>query len=171
MPYFFKQSNTRSNGLYFQVYQSFYIPGKGSRNKSYKTIAYANDLVDKLNKDTQNLKNLQVSNISLTKRCGHFLLSNMFDFLDIDHDFNALCINEKIQYKPSDLIRNMCYAQVLNPSSKYKVFEKVIPSIYNSTLLSYNQILDGVNYIGNDYEKFIEALNHCIEKKCFYYLF
>ena len=89
MPYFFKQSNTRFNGLY-----------------------------------------LQVSDISLTKRCGHFLLSNMFDFLDIDHDFNALCINEKIQYKPSDLIRNMCYAQVLNPSSKYKAFEKVIPSIY-----------------------------------------
>lgn len=180
MGYFLKQSNIRSKGLYLQIYQSFYVPGKGGRNKSYKVIGYASDLiaqgisdpvayakglVDQLNNEVNNLKDIQISDVSLTKRCGHFLLSNMFDFLDIDHDFNALCINKKFHYKPSDLIRNMCYAQVLNPSSKYKAFEKVIPSIYKSTPFSYDQILDGINFIGNDYEKFIEVLNHCIEKK------
>lgn len=180
MGYFLKQSNIRSKGLYLQIYQSFYVPGKGGRNKSYKAIGYASDLitqgikdpvtyaqklVDKLNNDINNLKDVQISDVSLTKRCGHFLLSNMFDFLDIDFDFNALCVNKNFHYKMSDLIRNMCYAQILNPSSKYKAFEEVIPSIYKSKSFSYDQILDGINYIGNDYEKFIEALNHCIEKK------
>ena len=45
MPYFLKQSNTRSKGLYLQIYHSFYVPGKGSRNKSYKAIGYVSELI------------------------------------------------------------------------------------------------------------------------------
>ena len=110
MGYFLKQSNIRSKGLYLQIYQSFYVPGKGGRNKSYRVVGYASDLiaqgisdpvayakglVDQLNNEVNNLKDAQISDVSLTKRCGHFLLSNMFDFLNIDYDFNALCINKK----------------------------------------------------------------------------
>lgn len=180
MGYFLKKSNIRSKGLYLQIYQSFYVPGKGGRNKSYEVvgyysdllakgikdpIAYANEKVKKLNDELTNLKDAQISEVSLIKKTGHFLISNMFDYLDIDNDFNALCLNKKLHYKPSDLIRTMCNAQILKPGSKLCAFEKVIPSIYNSTKFSYDQILDGINYIGNDYEKFIEVMNHCIEKK------
>ena len=38
MPYFLKQSNTRSKGLYLQIYQSFYVPGKGSETKVIKLL-------------------------------------------------------------------------------------------------------------------------------------
>ena len=180
MGFFLKQSNIRSKGLYLQIYQSFYIPGKGGRNKSYEVVGYYSDLiakgitdpiayakerVEKLNSELANSKDTQITDVSLIKKAGHFLISNMFDYLDIDNDFNALCINKKFHYKPSDLIRTMCYAQTLKPTSKLDAFENVIPSIYNCVQFSYDQILDGLNYFGKSYEKFIEVMNHGIEKK------
>lgn len=180
MSYFLKKSYTRKKGEYLQIYYSFYEPGKGSRNLSFKSlgyscdlvaqgikdpIEYANDIVRKLNIENESKDSDLISEIPLTKHAGHFLLSNMFDYLEIDDDFNALCVNKKFHYKPSDLIRSLSYVQVVEPCSKLKAFEKVIPSIYNAKLLSYDQLLDGINFIGHDYEKFIEVMNHCIEKK------
>lgn len=180
MSYFLKKSYTRKKGEYLQIYYSFYEPGKGPRNLSYKSIgyscdliaqgikdpiAYANDIVKKLNVENKYKDSTLISEVPLTKHAGHFLLSNMFDYLEVDDDFNALCTSKKLHYRPSDLIRSLSYAQVVEPGSKLKAFEKVIPSIYDAVNLSYEQILDGTNFIGHDYEKFIEVMNHCIEKK------
>jgi len=65
----------------------------------------------------------------------------------------------------SDFVRSMVYAQIVNPGSKHKAFEKVMPNIQDAKSFSYNQILDTINYIGNDYQKFVELLNIKIEEK------
>lgn len=180
MRYFLKKSNTRKKGEYLQIYYSFYDSDKGSRNKSYKSIGYVSDLiasgiedpyafakkqVDELNASESYSKDIQIGNYSLIKNAGHFLLKNMFDYLDVDEMFNALCINKQFQFKPSDLIRDLSYCQVISPGSKLKAAEKVIPSLINHNDFSYDQILDGLNYIGESYEKFIELLNVTIEKR------
>ena len=58
----------------------------------------------------------------------------------------------------------MVYAQVCNPGSKLKSFEKVLPSLFDGGAPSYDQVLDGVNFLGRDYEKYVEVLNRRIEK-------
>ncbi len=88
----------------------------------------------------------------------------MLDKLGLEEDMKMMTSNKKFQYGFYDFISTMIYAQVINPGSKFKTFEKVIPNIYGRNKYSYDQILDGINYIGSDYQKFIELFNHHIQE-------
>ena len=180
MRYFVKKSTPSKKGLYLQIYKTNYVPGKGNQNKSYKVIgyvsdliasgipdpvAYAQNLVNELNSELPNKKEKKIGDSSSSKNLGYFLVKSMIDFLDPDYILKLMSTNMNFHFKLSDFVRSMIYAQIVNPGSKHKAFEKVIPNIYGAESFSYNQILDTVNYIGNDYQKFVELLNICIQKK------
>ncbi|MEG1313751.1 MAG: IS1634 family transposase [Bacilli bacterium] len=180
MGYFLKQSSTRKKGLYLQIYRSFYVSGKGGRHKSFQVIGYASDLkeqgiedpisyaneiVQKLNANSKLEKEAKIGSASLSKNLGHFLLKGMLDYLEPDETLNIMSSNKKFQFKFNDFVRSMIYAQVVNPGSKHNAFEKVFPNMYNCTTFSYDQILETIQYIGNDYQKLIELFNHQIGLK------
>ena len=48
MVYFLKKTTPSKKGLYLQIYQSYYVPGKGKRNKSYQVIGYVDELKEKV---------------------------------------------------------------------------------------------------------------------------
>lgn len=178
--YFLKKSTPSKKGLYLQIYQSCYIPGKGARNKSYKAIGYysdlvekgisdpikyAQDIIDELNKDIQNKQEQKIGDVSYMRNLGHFLLKSIWDYLGLSNDIDIMTDNRNSHFKMSDFILAMIDVQVVNPGSKHNVFEKVMSSPYGSEAFSYEQILDAVDYIGDDYQKFIEVMNHHIEKR------
>ena len=180
MRYFVKKSTPSKKGLYLQIYKTNYVPGKGNQNKSYKVIGYASDLiasgipdpvayaqnlVDELNSNLPNKKEMKIGDISSSKNLGYFLIKSMIDYLDFDYILRLMSSNMKFHFNLSDFVRSMIYAQIVNPGSKHKAFEKVMPNIYGAENFSYDQILDTINYIGNDYQKFVELLNICIQKK------
>ena len=180
MRYFVKKSTPSKKGLYLQIYKTNYVPGKGNQNKSYKVIGYASDLiasgisdpvayaqnlVDELNSDLPNKKEMKIGDISSSKNLGYFLIKSMIDYLDFDYILKLMSSNMKFHFNLSDFVRSMIYAQIVNPGSKHKAFEKVMPNIYGTKSFSYDQILDTINYIGNDYQKFVELLNISIQKK------
>lgn len=180
MSYFVKKSTPSKKGLYLQIYKTNYVPGKGNQNKSYKAIgyvsdliasgipdpvAYAQNLVDELNSNLPNRKEMKIGDISSSKNLGYFLIKSMIDYLDFDYILKLMSSNMKFHFNLSDFVRSMIYAQIVNPGSKHKAFEKVMPNIYGTESFSYDQILDTINYIGNDYQKFVELLNICIQKK------
>ena len=180
MRYFVKKSTPSKKGLYLQIYKTNYVPGKGNQNKSYKVIgyvsdliasgisdpvAYAQNLVDELNSDLPNKKEMKIGDISSSKNLGYFLIKSMIDYLDFDYILRLMSSNMKFHFNLSDFVRSMIYAQIVNPGSKHKAFEKVMPNIYGTESFSYDQILDTINYIGNDYQKFVELLNISIQKK------
>ena len=180
MRYFVKKSTPSKKGLYLQIYKTNYVPGKGNQNKSYKVIGYASDLiasgipdpvayaqnlVDELNSDLPNKKEMKIGDISSSKNLGYFLIKSMIDYLDFDYILKLMSSNMKFHFNLSDFVRSMIYAQIVNPGSKHKAFEKVMPNIYGAENFSYDQILDTINYIGNDYQKFVELLNISIQKK------
>ena len=180
MRYFVKKSTPSKKGLYLQIYKTNYVPGKGNQNKSYKVIgyvsdliasgipdpvAYAQNLVDELNSDLPNRKEMKIGDISSSKNLGYFLIKSMIDYLDFDYILKLMSSNMKFHFNLSDFVRSMIYAQIVNPGSKHKAFEKVMPNIYGAESFSYDQILDTINYIGNDYQKFVELLNISIQKK------
>lgn len=180
MRYFVKKSKPSKKGLYLQIYKTNYVPGKGNQNKSYKAIgyvsdliasgipdpvAYAQNLVDELNSDLPNRKEMKIGDISSSKNLGYFLIKSMIDYLDFDYILKLMSSNMKFHFNLSDFVRSMIYAQIVNPGSKHKAFEKVMPNIYGTESFSYDQILDTINYIGNDCQKFVELLNISIQKK------
>ena len=180
MRYFVKKSKPSKKGLYLQIYKTNYVPGKGNQNKSYKVIGYASDLiasgipdpvayaqnlVNELNSNLPNRKEMKIGDISSSKNLGYFLIKSMIDYLDFDYILKLMSSNMKFHFNLSDFVRSMIYAQIVNPGSKHKAFEKVMPNIYGTESFSYDQILDTINYIGNDYQKFVELLNISIQKK------
>lgn len=180
MRYFVKKSKPSKKGLYLQIYKTNYVPGKGNQNKSYRVIGYASDLiasgipdpvayaqnlVDELNSNLPNRKEMKIGDISSSKNLGYFLIKSMIDYLDFDYILKLMSSNMKFHFNLSDFVRSMIYAQIVNPGSKHKAFEKVMPNIYGTESFSYDQILDTINYIGNDYQKFVELLNISIQKK------
>ena len=72
--------------------------------------------------------------------------------------------NKKSGFKMSDFLRTMVYAFVISSGSKATDYEKVIDSLYGSSSYTKEQIQEGIEVIGSDYPKYIECLNHHIEK-------
>lgn len=179
MRYFVKKSTPSKKGVYLQIYISGYVPGKGSRNRSYEKLGYVEDLkksgiadpikyayerADDLNNKNNLLKEKQIGEVSLEQNVGYFLVKAMCDKLNFDRDINLVSSSYKAHYAFSDFLKMLVYAQIVSPGSKLKAAEKVIPSMYAATRYSYDQILDGTNFLGSDYTKFIEVLNHHIAK-------
>lgn len=179
MSYFLKKTKPSSKGEYLQIYSGYYIPKVGKRNKSYKKIGYVQDLiaqgienpveyyqkeVDKLNAKEAEKKIAQITDVSTCKYVGQFLVNSMIEKLNVKEIIKVMNSNLKIQYDMTDLITSLICAQIVSPGSKLKAFEKVIPSLYGSKLFSYDQIIDGVKILGNNYEKYIELFNNQIAK-------
>ncbi len=180
MSFFVKKSIPSKKGEYLQIYQSFYIPGKGKRNKSFQVIGYVNDLklngidnpykyaqaiVDELNNKTKLKKVQQIDETSALKNIGYFLPKAMFDFLNMDRHLNIIASTYKCHYVFSEFLKTLTYAQIVGPGSKQYLFDKIIPNLYGVKQYSYDQILDGIEFIGMDFHKYIEVLNHHIAKK------
>ena len=177
MRYFLKQTTPSKKGVYLQIYKSFYIPGKGGRNASFQKLGYVSDLmkngikdpfaygkklVEELNqKESKSVP--KIDDLPKTFNVGYFLLSSMFQLLNIDNDLHLMTKSKKFQYDFPSFLKDMVYAQSICPGSKYKLYEKVIPFLYGERSYSYDQILDGIKYIGSDYQKYIELLNAHIQ--------
>ena len=180
MRYFVKKSRPSKKGLYLQIYRTNYVPGLGNRNKSYKVVGYYDDLInqgikdplkyaqdiaDSLNQNSDSKIVKQIGDVSSNRNLGYFLIKAMIDKLDIDKILNIFTSEKQFSFKMSDFLRVLIYAQIANPGSKLKAFENVIPSLYGVNRFSYDQILDGIEYIGMDYQKYIELFNVKINEK------
>ena len=179
MRYFLKKSTPSKKGLYLQIYRTNYVPGKGNQNKSFKALGYVSDLkekgiddpiryalemIDELNKNHKLLLEKQIGQSSTLKNVGFFLPKAMFDLLNMDRHLNIVASSYKSHYVFSEFFRTLTYAQIVGPGSKQYLFDRIIPSLYSVKQYSYDQILDGLNFIGSDFHKYIEILNHHIAK-------
>lgn len=169
-----KKTRPSKKGLYLQIYRTNYVPGLGNRNKSYQVVGYYDDLVkqgiedpikyaqgiaDSLNEGSDSKKARQIGDVSSSQNVGYFLIKAMIDRLGVDRILNIFTPKKQFGFKMSDFLRAMIYAQIANPGSKLKAFENVIPSLYGVDRFSYDQILDGIEYIGMDYQEYIELFN------------
>ena len=181
MSYFVKKTTPSKKGLYLQIYHSYYVPGKGKRNRSVQAVGYASDLrakgiadpeahaqriADALNeRDGRGGGALKIGDSSRSKNLGYFLAKSMIDYLAPDRTLRLMSSNRAFRFELGDFVRAMIYAQIVGPGSKLAAFEKVLPNLYGAPRLSYDQILEAVNYVGQDYQKYIETFNRCIEAK------
>lgn len=183
MAYFLKKSNLKK-GVYLQIYESYYNPNKKeTSHRSYKAlgyvhelinssipdpIAYYSDIVAQMNEDVKRIKeenkNKQIGE-SPENYLGYFLLKSIYDHLRVSNYLNLMQSVKGFRFWISDLMEALIYSRVVNPCSKNRTCHDVIPKLYESYGLSYDQILDGVEYMGNEYEKIIEIFNHQVNLK------
>ena len=184
MAYFLKKSNFKK-GLYLQIYESFYDPvKKETAHRSHKPIGYADalitagiedpvsyykEIVAGMNEEIKSAKQKdherQISEQSPEKYLGYFLIKAVFDGLKVSRFFDFLQIQREFRFRIGDVIEALVYSRMVEPCSKSKTFNEVIPSLFGKYDFSYDQLLDGIEFIGNEYEKVIEIFNHQLNLK------
>lgn len=177
MAFFLKVSKHQSR-TYLSIYESFYSPDvKGTRHRSYRSlgniqklidsgiddpISYYQKEVDRLNAqrkaESANRKINQrlISEISPERYLGYFPLANIMTNLDVREHFDYLQSNRRFHFNVFDIFSSLVYARLVAPLSKHRTFHDVLPSMFNSSHDSYYQILDAVEFLGEEYQKIVE---------------
>lgn len=183
MAYFLKQTKAYGR-VYLQISETVYNKQtKRSSNKCYKKLGYLDDLISEKipdpvsfykeevkklnNKRNKELEEMKVQKISgdPTRNFGYFIVKDMYNTLELEKElypFKYMC---DFTYPISSLIEALTYSRIVDPCSKLRTFNEVIPYLYEDYDFSIDQIYDGINYIGSEYGKFIEVINYCIDKK------
>lgn len=183
MAYFLKKSNYKK-GTYLQIYESFYDPErKGGAHRSYKALGYVHELqaqgiddpisffqeeVARLNQEFQAAKAAkkarQISDDSPEKLIGYFPMKNINDKLSVKKYIDLMQTATDFHFNVFDMMSALVYARLVQPCSKSKTYDEVIPKLFDSYDFSLNQLYDGLGYIGCEYEKIIEIYNHQIRQ-------
>jgi len=182
MAYFLKKTNNKK-GTYLQIYESFYDPERGhTAHKSYKPIGYVHELQEKgiddpisyykkevselnikvKNKKAEN-KAKQISNDSPERFLGYFPFKNINDKLSCKKFVDIMQMATDFRFNIFDMMSALVYSRLVQPCSKLKTFEEVLPKLFESSNFSLNQLYDGLEYIGSEYEKIIEIYNSQIK--------
>ena len=64
-----------------------------------------------------------------------------------------------------DMMSALIYARMIQPCSKSKTYDEVIPKLFENYEFSLDQLYSGLEYIGSEYEKVVEIYNHQISHK------
>ncbi len=184
MAYFLKKSKLKK-GIYLQIYESFYDPQRGySAHKSYKALGYVDDLIKngienpvdyykqevfelnkKRNEQLKQEKNKQISEDETPEKLiGYFPVKSLNDSLGVKKYIDLMQTVSGFQFSLFSLVSALVYARIVQPCSKRKTVGNVFPKLFEKNDLSLDQVYDGLEYIGCEYEKTIEIYNHQIRK-------
>ena len=184
MAYFLKKTNNKK-GTYLQIYESYYDPErKAGAHRSYRPIGYVHELqatgiedpisffkdeVQKLNQEFRNKKQSekyrQISEESPEKFLGYFPLKNLNDSLGCKKYIDLMQTATNFRFNVFDMMSALIYARTVHPCSKSRTYDEVIPKLFEKYGFSLNQLYEGLEYIGSEYEKVIEIFNHQVSRK------
>lgn len=171
MAYFLKKTKLK-NRTYLAIYESFYDHSKkGTAHRCYQSlgsvethvangladpIAHFQKQVDALNKALSKEGVRKISDTSPVLYLGHFLLKSILDKLKIKRYVDYFKLANDFGYDLYDLLSSLVYARGVCPCSKNRTFHEVLPNLYHPYDYSYDQLLDGVCFLGSNYLKFVE---------------
>ena len=171
MAYFLKKSKLKGR-TYLSICESFYHPDKKeTAHRTYKSlssvetwkekgiddpVSYFQKEVDALNNERAKEGVRKISDKSPNLYLGYFPLKSIMDKLKIKKYVDYFKLTNSFEYDLFELLSSLTYARSVRPCSKRKTFHEVLPNLYHSYNYSYDQLLDGLSFIGNDYEKFVE---------------
>ena len=183
MAYFLKVSHLKK-GDYLQIYDSFHDKEKKhSVHKSYKALGYLDNLiasgiddpisfykaeVDKMNKKVKKEKEeLSIKKIDEfpVKNLGYFLIKSLFNKLGVKFHLDLLDKIENENLSTYNYLLNMVSARIINPCSKIKTFEEVLPTLFEQYNISKDQIYDKLGFVGDNYSRILEVFNEFYNKK------
>jgi hypothetical protein len=180
MAYFLKKC--KKNGKeYLSIVNSFYDGQRGhtvhETYASYGTgkdlidqgiedpIKYLNEKVNELNQEESLNKIKQISDVSPYRYAGYFLIKSVLDKLKIEPIINVYDLTVNYRFKLFDVLSSLIYSRIIKPCSKYKTFYDVIPYLNKKYHFSYDQLLSGLSYFGENYERIVEIFTKQVKEK------
>lgn len=174
MAYFLKKAK-QQHRTYLAIYESFYSNvTKGTKHRCFQSLGSVESLIDKGINDPvsyyqkqvdvlNSMKNKEtiktITDVSPELYLGYFPYASVMNKMNIKKYVDYFKINNSFQYDLYELLSSLVYARLVNPCSKYRTYNEVIPNLRCDIHYSYDQLLDGLEFIGNDYGKFIEIFN------------
>lgn len=182
MAYFLKKSNLKK-GLYLQIYESFYDPGrKHTAHRSVKAIGYEHELLEQGIKDPVLHFKAQVDQMNIERKAekhdesvkridhttperhlGYFPFKAIDKMLGIERELKWLQITSGFKFSVSELLSCLVYARLCQPCSKSKTFHDVLPLLMEKNSFSLDQLYAGIEFLGAESAKVVEVYNYAIE--------
>jgi hypothetical protein len=171
MAYYLKKTRLKGR-TYLSIDESFYSHDKkGTAHRCLKSLGsiethVANGMedpvshfqreVDALNKKRCDDGTRKISDTSPLIHLGYFPLKSIMDKLKIEKYVNFFKLTTAFEFDLYELLSSLIYARCVSPCSKLRTFHEVLPSLYENHGYSYDQLLDGLSFLGESYMKFIE---------------
>jgi len=171
MAFYLKKTKLKGR-TYLSIDESFYSHAKkGTAHKCYKSlgsvetwiqkgipdpIAHFQKEVDSLNLEKADAGVRKISDVSPIQYLGYFPLKSILEKMHIKKYVDYFKLTNDFNYDLYELLSSLVFARAVYPCSKYKTFHEVLPNLYDPVHFSYDQLLDGLSFLGNDYEKFVE---------------
>jgi transposase len=179
LAYFLKQTPLKGR-TYLAIYESFYSHDKkGTAHKCFKSlgsiethkangmsdpVTYYQKEVDALNQERSDAGARKISNVSPLLHLGYFPLKSIMDKLKIKKYVDYFKLTSEFEFDLYELLSSLVYARCVHPCSKLRTFHEVLPNLYNSYNYSYDQLLDGLSFLGANYLKFVEIFTVCTDE-------
>ena len=171
MAYFLKQARLKGR-TYLSIVESFYHPEKkGTAHRTFKSLAsveswleqgiedpveYFQKEVDELNVVKSKDKVRKISDKSPEVLLGYFPAKSIMEKLKIKKYVDYFKLSASFRFDLYELLSSLVYARSVHPCSKSRTFHDVLPSLDMPYGFSYEQMLDGLSFLGQEYEKFVE---------------
>jgi len=171
MAYFLKKATLKGR-TYLSIVESFYShEKKGAAHKSYKSlgsvethkangiddpIAVFQKEVDELNQQRKSERARTISKVSPLRHLGYFPLKSILGKLGVRQYVDYFKLTTDFEFDLYELLSSLIFARSVNPCSKRRTFHEVLPVLFDSCNYSYDQLLDGLSFLGTNYRKFVE---------------
>ncbi len=180
MAYFLKK-NIKNGKTYLSIVNGFYDSAKKcAAHETYASygcvekikqsgiedpISYYQKVVDELNEKRKNEKVQKISEVAPIKYLGHFLVNAILEKLKLRDIVKLLSLQCNYQFDLYDVLSSLIFSRILKPCSKYKTFTDVIPYLDTKYNFSYDQLLSGLAYFGENYNKLVEICTELVKVK------
>ena len=171
MSYFLKVTPQKGR-TYLAIYYGYYNRDtKSASNRVYKSLGSIETLiekgipnpkqhfqkvVDKLNKQEEQEKMTTVTDVAPLIKAGYFPFKSLIKSIQFDEYVSYFNAATNFEFKLEELLCSLIYSRLLQPCSKLKTHKEVMPYLYDKYDFSYDQLMRGLGYLGNDYQKFTE---------------
>lgn len=171
MAFYLKKTRLKGR-TYLSIDESFYShEKKGTAHRCYKSlgsvetwiangiddpISHFQNEVDSLNMQRSRDSVRKISDLSPILYLGYFPFKAILLKLNVRKYIDFFRLNHDFQFDLYELISSLIFARAVNPCSKHRTFHEVLPNLYDTVHYSYDQLMDGLSFIGNDYMKFVE---------------
>ena len=171
MAYYLKKTKLKGR-TYLSIDESFYNhEKKGTSHRCYQSlgsvetwqskgmadpIAHFQKEVDALNRQHSKSSVRKIADHAPLLSLGYFPLKASLPKLHVKKYVDYFKLTTDFQFDLYEMLSSLIYARAVNPCSKYKTFHEVLPNLFEPIQYSYDQLMDGLAFIGNEYQKFIE---------------
>ena len=83
-------------------------------------------------------------------------MKSIMEKLKVKRYIDLFKLTSDSQFDLYELLSSLVYARSVNPCSKLRTFHEVLPSLFHPCNYSYDQLLDGLSFLGANYEKIVE---------------